>query len=439
MPEAPPRLPEPRDEVAALMRRIYRCGLTTTSGGNASVRDGDGRIWITPAALDKGELRPTDVVCVGPDGSLVGGEPSSELPLHREVYRERSDVGAIVHAHPWALVAFSLRHEAPKTAVLPPAAEVCGRVGYVAYELTGSDRLGRRVAEAFAKGSDCVILENHGVVAAGCDCREAFVRLETLEWTAAIIAAAASLGAISHPTTRAGLDHAERPRSAMPPDAPPDAPPDDSPAATPQETTPRQEVCRFVRRGYQRHLISSSQGVFSARIDEGSFVITSPGADRETIAPDDLLRVGRGSAGAFSLHQAIYAAHPGFNAVIEAAPIGATAFSVTGTPMESRTIPESFLLLREVGNVPYDLARTDPERVAAIVGPDQPTALLQNRGVLVVGRSLLEAFDRLEVLEANAQSVIWARRLGGFTALSDEAVEELREVFLRPRDRLGPR
>ena len=139
MPEAPPHPPEPRDEVAALMRRIYRRGLTTTSGGNASVRDGDGRIWITPAALDKGELRPTDVVCVGPDGSLVGGEPSSELPLHREVYRERSDVGAIVHAHPSALVAFSLRHEAPQTAVLPPAAEVCGRVGYVAYELTGSD------------------------------------------------------------------------------------------------------------------------------------------------------------------------------------------------------------------------------------------------------------------------------------------------------------
>ncbi len=139
------------------------------------------------------------------------------------------------------------------------------------------------------------------------------------------------------------------------------------------------------------------------------------------------------------MHRAIYAAHPGLNAVIEAAPLGATAFSVTGTPMESRTIPESFLLLREVGGVPYDLARTDPERVATIVCPEQPTALLQNRGILVVGRSLLEAFDRLEVLEANAQSVICARRLGGFTALSDEAVEELREVFLRPRDRLGPR
>ena len=212
MQEAPPRPPEPRDEVAALMRRLYRRGLTTTSGGNASIRDGDGRIWITPAALDKGELRPTDVVCVGPDGSLVGGEPSSELTLHREVYRERSDVGAIVHAHPSALVAFSLRHEAPETVVFPPAAEVCGRVGYVAYELTGSDRLGRRVAEAFAKGSDCVILENHGVVAAGCDCREAFVRLETLEWTAAIIVAAASLGTINHPTTRVGLDWAERTR-----------------------------------------------------------------------------------------------------------------------------------------------------------------------------------------------------------------------------------
>jgi L-fuculose-phosphate aldolase len=85
----------PRDELVETMRRIYRYKMTTTSGGNLSILDPDGSIWITPSRVDKGELQPADIVCVQPDGRMSGlHAPSSEFPFHREIYRRRPDLKA---------------------------------------------------------------------------------------------------------------------------------------------------------------------------------------------------------------------------------------------------------------------------------------------------------------------------------------------------------
>ena len=98
------------------MQRIYRYRMTTTSGGNLSIRDDRGDIWITPARVDKGTLRRDDMVCVHPDGSFTGGHrPSSEFPFHRSIYQTRPDIGGIVHAHSVALVAFSITGSVPDT------------------------------------------------------------------------------------------------------------------------------------------------------------------------------------------------------------------------------------------------------------------------------------------------------------------------------------
>src|SRR5262245_54852722 len=97
-------LHHPRDEILTYIDRIYRHRMTTTSGGNLSIRDGDD-VWITPARVDKGTLRRTDIVRVHPDGTVDGPHrPSSELPFHQAIYQARPDLHAIVHAHPVALV-----------------------------------------------------------------------------------------------------------------------------------------------------------------------------------------------------------------------------------------------------------------------------------------------------------------------------------------------
>src|SRR6185437_4598173 len=171
----------PRDEILRTMQRIYRYRMTTTSGGNLSIRDDDGDVWMTPARVDKGSLRREDIVRVRPDGSAEGlHAPSSELPFHRAIYEARPDVRGIVHAHPVALVAFSICRRVPDTRLLPQARQVCGEVGFAPYALPGSEALGQSIARTFAVGFGCVVLENHGVVTGGASLQNAFERFETL-------------------------------------------------------------------------------------------------------------------------------------------------------------------------------------------------------------------------------------------------------------------
>src|SRR3954454_16835983 len=102
----------PREELLQAMERIYRYRMTTTSGGNLSLREANGDVWITPARVDKGALQRDDIVVVRPGGAVAEGlrRPSSELPIHQQIRERRPELAGIVHAHPVALVAFSLAH-----------------------------------------------------------------------------------------------------------------------------------------------------------------------------------------------------------------------------------------------------------------------------------------------------------------------------------------
>ena len=131
MPDFQRRLVHPRDQILDVIERIYRFRMTTTSGGNVSLRDAEGNIWITPARVDKGSLRREDMICVRADGSVEGSHrPSSEFPFHRAIYEARPELQAIVHAHPVALVAFSVCRRIPDTRLFPQARNVCGEVGF---------------------------------------------------------------------------------------------------------------------------------------------------------------------------------------------------------------------------------------------------------------------------------------------------------------------
>src|SRR5437764_1221234 len=121
----------PRDEILQSMERIYRYRMTTTSGGNLSIREENGDVWITAAADDKGGLLRADIVCLRSASDVEGmRSPSSELPIHQEIRRRRPELGGVVHAHPVALVAFSLVHAAPNTRLFHQAWHVCGEVGF---------------------------------------------------------------------------------------------------------------------------------------------------------------------------------------------------------------------------------------------------------------------------------------------------------------------
>ena len=423
-----PFLP-PRDELRQLMERIYRYRMTTTSGGNLSIREANGDIWITPARVDKGGLRRSDIVLVRADGSVEGDEPpSSELPLHQAVYRARPDVHGIVHAHPVALVAFSLVHEVPDARLFHQAWQVCGVGGFAPYALPGSAALGDVVAGTFAEGYDCVILENHGVVTAGEDLQEAFRRFETFEFTGKTIIKARSLGREIRYLTEDELALAQRHQVPL----------SEFVRAEPssEEKELRRSVCDFVRRAYRQRLFISTQGSFSARLGESSFLITPRGIDRGSVEVNDIALVedGRAEAGsapsrAARIHAAIYRRHPQIGAIVNAYPVNATAFGVCDLAVDTRTIPESLVVVRRPGMVGYAAQFAEPESIADAVSPQQPAAILENNGVLVTGKDVLEAYDRLEVLESTAEALINARALGTLSPLSEDVIRELEEFF----------
>jgi L-fuculose-phosphate aldolase len=418
----------PRDEIMQTMSRIYGYRMTTTSGGNLSIRDETGDIWITPARIDKGNLTRNDIVCVKSAGVVEGlHPPSSEFPFHKAIYDARPDIRAIVHAHPVALVAFSICRSVPNTRLFHQTYSVSGKSGFAPYACPGSDELGKNIAATFAKGCDSVILENHGVVVVGDSLTDAFQRFEAFEFAGKTLIKAQQLGEIRY-LDDAQLQQAAE-RSVM-------LTPFEPPAASPCECELRRELCEFLRRGCRQRLLISTEGSFSARLDDSSFLITPTQRDRELLQPEDIVVVrdgqreaGKKASRAVWAHRAIYEQNPDIHAIVFAHPVNATAFSVTDVPFDTRTIPESYVFLLDVTRVPYGVQYRDDGRIAAFVSPASPAAILENDGVLVTGASVLDAFDRLEVLESTAEAIINAGSIGEVSAMPDAVIQELRREF----------
>jgi len=418
----------PRDEIMRTMDRIYRYRMTTTSGGNLSIRDAAGDIWISPARVDKGNLTRKDIVCVRADGAVDGlHPPSSEFPFHQAVYQARPDISAIVHAHPVALVAFSICCQTPDTTLFHQAHTVCGKTGFAPYACPGSQQLGANIAATFAGGCDSVILENHGVVVGGDSLSHAFQRFEAFEFAGKTLIKAQQLGDVRFLSSDQLEQAASRCvdfRSFTPP------------TATAAERELRQQLCEFVRRGCRQRLLISTEGSFSARVDRQSFLITPTRCDRGHLTVEDLVLIsgdqreaGKLASRAAKAHQAIYDQHPGVQAIVFAHPVNATAFSVTSTELDVRTIPESYVFLRDVQRAPYGAHYRDDSAIAGYVSEASPAAILENDGVIVTGRSVLDTFDRLEVLESTAEAVINAKSIGRISAMPDSVIEELRTEF----------
>jgi L-fuculose-phosphate aldolase len=417
----------PREELVRTMARIYRYRMTTTSGGNLSVRDPDGGIWITPSRVDKGSLTPDDVVRVLPDGRREGRHPpSSEFPFHRRIYEARPEFGAIVHAHPGSLVAFSVCRLLPELGVHVHAFEVCRKVAMAAYACPGSEQLGERIAEAFASGAMCVVLENHGVVIGGTDLRDAFQRFETLEFVAQTIVKASALGVVRR-LPEEKLTHRPRPEWGALPQR----------AVSNSEKALRAQICRFVHRAYEQRLLVSTAGAFSARLDGDEFLVTPTRRDRLELEPSGVVRAtrtaceaGKEPSRAALLHAAIYERLPDVGAIVSAQPAHASAFCLTATRLTSRTIPESYIVLEDAPTLPFACIVEQADEIAARFSLKKcPVVLIENEGVTVIGRDVLEAFDRLEVLEATAEALLLARPLGPLVPMPGEALSELRTAF----------
>lgn len=433
-----------RKELSRTMGHIYSNGMTTTSGGNMSVIDSLGNVWITPSGTDKGLLKPDEVVCVAPDGTFEGRlKPSMEYPLHRAVYNARPDIRALIHAHPPMLTSFSIVHRIPDTTVIGAWQEICATVGYAGYATPGSDAMAEHVAPEFMKGHNAVIMENHAVVTSGKDLSEALARLETLENCARTIHAAGLPGEIRLPENDQ-KDSSEFPAGNQMQKSDPDLQPvNRTGVLSPEEEPLAGEICRIAVRACNRGLMYGFCGTISGRCGGDDFLIARERVLRYDIVKDGIVRAGSpGTGPSFRLqgevcqdhvtwlHGEIYRRLPSVNAVITAQPPYLMAFAVTGREIDARTIPESWLLLNEVPMVSSGAIPPGSGEIFEKLNSSSPVVLICNDSVLVTGDSLLQAFDRLEVAEMTAMSLIMAGPLGTVKPISDNQIVELRKSFL---------
>jgi len=107
----------------------------------------------------------------------------------------------------------------------------------------------------------------------------------------------------------------------------------------------------------------------------------------------------------------------------------ATAYAITTAVFDSRTIPESFILLRDIPLVPFKTLYTQAEAIAEMVSLSSPVLLIQNDCVLTVGTDILNAFDRLEVAEFSARSLIDSVYLGDLVPIGAGEIQDLEKAF----------
>ena len=425
---------DPFEQIVAIMERIYRNGLTTTSGGNLSLLAPDGSLCISPAGIDKGALLPADVVRVRPNGKIAcSRKPSSEYPFHRGIYDICPDVKAILHAHPPALVSFSIAGLVPDTSVFPHTKRLCGDIGFAPYELPGSDALGRKISAVFAQGPRTVVLENHGVCLGGNDLLEAYLRFETLDFCARTIYQASLLGG-AKPLTDAQIAAYSEDRDAA------------FSAFTPgprssAELELRATTAALVRRCVRQKLFTGASGAYAVRIEGEKFLVTPADCDRANLQPDELVLIdgtqceaGKTPDPRTWFFKMVFDAHPDIDAVCAANPPAIGAYLISHAEFNPRVIPESFIQLRETPAFSFDDALAAPETVARKLSPRYPVVLVQNDAVLTCGRTPLEAFDRLEVTDYSAQATIAAQSFGGLRPITDAQVEDLVEAFTLPKE-----
>jgi L-fuculose-phosphate aldolase len=369
----------------------------------------------------------------------------------------------------------------PDTRCLLSAWMACGRVAFTPYRPPGSDELASVCADMFSKHADCVILQNHGVVTIGSSLREAYDRFVTLEFLAQTIVNALPIG-IPRPLKKKVLDWRKQAIASSGDSSYLDGhnflgeipictnTGCDFRTVTGAEKELRAEICRFVQRAYDHNLFTSSSGSISARADgmatnmNGAFLITPTNVDRLHLSSADICYIvnylaafqGAGCAERVKdsinrqplavchtnhtntrpthtsvIHNTIYNAHPDVNCIIMTQPLYATAFCITGHPLNAAGIPESHLVLGDVQTLPFESLENDGVAIsnALDLASGKSTVFINGFGLITAASSLLKAYVQVEVCESFCGIMLTAMRRGAPVLLSNDEVKEIDVLF----------
>ncbi len=184
-----------RAEIVEVGRRLYARGYTASNDGNISVRLDDHRLLMTPKSVCKGFMDAAMMCITDLSGTKLAGDrdPSSEMQMHLEVYRQRPDAMAVVHAHPPTATGFAVAGIPLDRAVLAEVVTTLGSVPIAEYATPSTKELPEAVRK-YVKAHDGMLLANHGALTLGSDLFSAYYKMETIEHFAKISLVARLLG-----------------------------------------------------------------------------------------------------------------------------------------------------------------------------------------------------------------------------------------------------
>ena len=186
-----------RAEIVRVGKLLHQFEFVDGASGNISARLDSDHILATPSGLAKGFLTEDQLIVVDREGRLVSGaaglKPTSELLMHLEAYKQRPDVHGVVHAHPITSVALSIAGIPLTDCVIPEAIVILGPIPTTPYATPSSAENQHAISE-LVKTHDAIVLAYHGSLTVGPTVWDAYLKLESLEHTAKIIALAKMLG-----------------------------------------------------------------------------------------------------------------------------------------------------------------------------------------------------------------------------------------------------
>jgi len=170
-----------KQAIVEICHQLYRRGLVVATDGNVSVKTTSG-LYITGSGTVLGEITEDLIATLNERGEGIGKPspvPSSELGMHLEIYRQRDDVKAVIHAHPPYCTALSLAKTTPDC-LLTEIQDTLGEIPIAPLARPGTDAVARSI-RPLIRTHNAIILSNHGALTVGKSLAEAFGNMERLE------------------------------------------------------------------------------------------------------------------------------------------------------------------------------------------------------------------------------------------------------------------
>ncbi len=192
---------ELREAIVETGRLAYQNGLMISNDGNISVLMGDGNVLITPSGVCKGRIKADDLLVIDLQGNLIKSasdpllKPTSEQPMHLEVYHQRKDVRAVIHTHLIYANALAMTMGKVRMDVIPEAAIAFGKIPITDFAMPSTPQNADAIRNLISK-NDVLLIRNHGSLTVGKNLDEALINLERLEHVSKTLAFAELLGDI---------------------------------------------------------------------------------------------------------------------------------------------------------------------------------------------------------------------------------------------------